>query len=287
MTTNVRESEFEFIQGLTADLSEAELIFPTSLKATMNIKYVISQGNMPEDRLARVISTEPVLFAQVLKLSNSAELNPSGKITTEAATALKRLGVLQVKNLALAVGTKQFNEHKELASDVSQLMDGLWIRSLRVATLSLVIARKMARLNADNALLAGLLHDVGKFYILNRAKHYEALFTSLQALWDMVDAWHSNIGAAILENWTVPDEIRHAVQNFNNPDYVHRGAIDLTEVLIAANLLDAHFENIPNRKINWDSPPPVLQHLALDAAKSEELRQASKVELDLLLSSVS
>ncbi|MET3109354.1 HD-like signal output (HDOD) protein [Oxalobacteraceae bacterium GrIS 1.18] len=65
-------NEFEFIQGLTADLSAPVLIFPTSLSATMNIRRAIIQDNISNDTLARIIGAEPVLSAQILKLSNSA-----------------------------------------------------------------------------------------------------------------------------------------------------------------------------------------------------------------------
>jgi putative nucleotidyltransferase with HDIG domain len=283
---STKESEFEFIQGLTADLSAPLLVFPTSMQAAMNIRHIVSQGTLPNDRLARVISTEPVLLAQVLKLSNSAEVNRDGKITTDPLAAITRLGFVQVRNLAISVAMKQLTGHRELDSGIAQLMDGLWNRSLRVATLSLVIARTMTKVNPNHALVAGLLHDVGKFYILNRAKHYQSLFTSLPTLWSMVDAWHSNIGSAILENWAVPDEVCHAVQNLGNLDYEHRGAANLTDVIVAANLLDAHFEKIPSRTIDWNKLPPALHHLTLDAGKSDELHKASRVELGALLSSV-
>ncbi|PRC95039.1 HDOD domain-containing protein [Solimicrobium silvestre] len=287
MTTTVNNSEFEFIQGLTADLSAPVLIFPTSLKTTMNIRHAIIQDNISNDNLARIISTEPVLSAQVLKLSNSAAFNSTGKVTTELRKATMRLGFAKVRNLTIAVGMKQLAAHQDVNGEISVLMEGLWSRSLRVAALSHVIAQNLTKVNPDDAMLAGLLHDVGKFYILNRAKHYQSLFTSHQALWNVVDDWHSNIGAAILENWEVSDDIRNAVQNFGNPKYEHLGALDLTDVIVAADILDAHFDDRSKRKLNWDELPTVLLHLELDAEKSEQLRESTKIELDQLLGSIS
>ena len=281
-----QNKEFEFIQGLTADLSAPVLIFPTSLSATMRIRRAIVQDDISNDTLARIISAEPVLSAQILKLSNSAAFNPSGKIITELRTATMRLGYVKVKNLTIAVGMKQLTEHKELNKEISGLMEGLWNRSVRVAAFAYVLAKNHTKVNADNAMLAGLLHDVGKFYILNRANHYQALFTSQRTLWNLVDAWHSNIGAAILENWAVSDDIRDAVQNFGNLEYVHRGSFDLTDVIFAADALDAHFDDRSHRKINWNEAPPMITKLGLDEEKSEELHDLMKVELESFLSAI-
>ena len=278
-----KNSEFEFIQGLTAELSSPALIFPTSLTATMNIRRAISQENISNDNVARIVSTEPVLSAQILKLSNSAAYNSTGKINTDLRTATMRLGFVKVRNLTITVGMKQLSEHK---GEISGLMEGLWNRSLRVGTLSSVLAKHQSRINPDNAMLAGLLHDVGKFYILNRANHYLSLFTSQQALWNLVDAWHSNIGAAILENWEIPDEIRNAVQDFGTREIGQRTAPDLTDIIIAADLLDAHIDERSKYTINWETLPASLTRLHLNADNSKALLDEAKIELDIILKSL-
>ncbi|MET3108762.1 putative nucleotidyltransferase with HDIG domain [Oxalobacteraceae bacterium GrIS 1.18] len=198
-----------------------------------------------------------------------------------------RLGYVKVRNLTIAVGMKQLTDHKDLNKEISELLEGLWSRSVRVAAFSFVLAKNHTKVNADNAMLAGLLHDVGKFYILNRANQYQSLFTSQRALWNLVDAWHSNIGAAILENWAVSDDIRNAVQNFGNLQYVHRGSFDLTDVIFAADLLDAHFDERSHRKIDWNELPSTLTKLELNEERSELLHELMKIELDSFLSAIS
>ena len=197
-----------------------------------------------------------------------------------------RLGYVKVRNLTIAVGMKQLTEHKDLNKEIAHLMEGLWNRSLRVASFSYVLAKTLTKVNPDNAMLAGLLHDVGKFYILNRANHYQLLFTSQRTLWNLVDAWHSNIGAAILENWSISDDIRNAVQNFGNAQYVHRGAFDLTDAIFAADLLDAHYDERSSHKINWEELPDVLSKLGLDEEKAEQLHLMMNEELENFLSAI-
>ena len=119
-----------------------------------------------------------------------------------------------------------------------------------------------------------------------RANHYQSLFISQRALWNVVDAWHSNIGAAILDNWAIAEDIRDAVQNFGNLEYVHRGSFDLTDVIFAADLLDAHFDERSHRKLDWENPPGVIAKLNLNEEKCAEMNELMKIELDAFMSAI-
>jgi putative nucleotidyltransferase with HDIG domain len=285
MTRSATSNEFVFIQGLTAELSAKELIFPTSLNTTMKIRHALSDEGISNDTLARIIGTEPVLSAQVLRFCNSAAFNRSNKRTANLRTAAMRLGFSVVRNIAISVGMKQLSEFKT-AGEFSQRIEGLWSRSVRVAALSYVIARNLTKINPDRAMMAGLLHDVGKFYILNRARHHATLFSSERALWDIVDQWHANIGAAILENWGISDEIRSAVMEHRNIDRSHSGAPDLIDVLTAADFLDAHFYANSEAMLDWDCLPHALAHLQLNHEKSKTLLHDTKEELYLIFQSL-
>lgn len=281
MTSSAKSNEFVFIKDLTAELSAKELIFPTSLNTTMKIRHALNHEGMSNDTLARIIGTEPVLSAQVLRFCNSAAFNRSNKQTANLHTATMRLGFSVVRNIAISVGMKQLSEFKS-AGEFAQRIEGLWNRSVRVAALSYVIARNLTKISPDHAMIAGLLHDVGKFYILHRARHHAPLFSSERALWDIVDQWHANIGAAILENWGIPDQIRNAVIEHRTLYRSHSGAPDLIDVLMAADILDAHFYANSAIMLDWDALPHALAHLQLDHEKSETLMRDTKEELYLI-----
>ncbi|MES2104078.1 MAG: HDOD domain-containing protein [Pseudomonadota bacterium] len=285
MTASEKAREFEFIEGLTAELSAKELIFPTSLNATMKIRKALSNPDISNDAVARIISAEPVLSAQVLRLANSVLYNRSNKKISELRAATLALGFAAVRNVAISVGMKQLTEHKS-AGQSSQRMEGLWTRSLRVAAMSYVVAKDLTRLSPDKALLAGLLHDVGKFYVLNRARHYQDLFPSEKALWDLVDQWHGSIGSAILENWDISDDIRSAVMDCRSRDIPLSSKPTLTDVVATADFLDAHFVAKSIDVVDWKVIPPALQNLQLNQEKAETLMNETKGELGMILQAI-
>ncbi|MFZ6845409.1 HDOD domain-containing protein [Undibacterium sp. RuTC16W] len=282
MTTIEKASEFEFIEGLTAELSSKELIFPTSLNATMKIRRALSHPDMPSDMIVRIISAEPVLSAQILRMSNSAMYNHTGKKIVDLRAATLLLGFAVIRNIAISVGMKQLAEHKA-NEHLSKQLDGLWTRSLRVAALSCVISRHLPHVSPDKAMLAGLLHDVGKFYILNRARHYQGLFVSNAALWEVIDQWHAEIGVAILENWDIDEDIRAAVMDHRGCQLPHTTRPGLIDVVATADFLDAHFVTDSLDEINWQALPVPLKNLQLDLEKCQILIAETKVELGLIL----
>jgi putative nucleotidyltransferase with HDIG domain len=280
MATN--PSEFEFIKGLTAELSSKNLVFPTSLKTTMKIRQALDAPNISNDQIARLISAEPVLSAQVLMLSNSVTFNRTDKKVEELRTATASLGFGVIRNVAISVGMKQLKDH-QASGQTSERMEGLWIRSMRVAALSFVLARNLTRLSPDKAMIAGLLHDIGKFYILNRAYHYQNLFVSEETLWELVDQWHVDIGAAILDSWEISDDVRSAVMDHKLLDLAIMGKPTLTDIVAAANFLDAIFVDQSLASLDWSAIPISLKNLQLDAAKIEILMSDTKQELASIL----
>lgn len=279
---NQRESEFEFIKGLSAELSSRNLVFPTSLKATMKIRQALDDPDMPIEHVARIISTEPVLSAQVLMLSNTAMFNRSSKKIDELKVAVSLLGFGVVRNVAISVGMKQLKDQQENTTN-SEQMEGLWTRSVRVAALSFVIAKNRSKLSPDKAMIAGLLHDIGKFYILSRAHQYQGLFHSEEALWELVDQWHANIGAAILESWEVSDDIREAVMNRSRDDLPLTSRASLTDVISAADFLDASFVKHSIDELNWEVLPASLVNLKLDHDQTENLMNETRHEMAQIL----
>jgi HD-like signal output (HDOD) protein len=283
--SNSRTNEFEFIEALTAELSGNELVFPTSLNATMKIRHALNAPDISNDNIARVVGAEPVLSAHILRLCNSAAFNHTGSPITDLRKATMRLGLSMVRNVAISVGMKQLVQSKS-STEVPHLIDGLWKRCIRISALSYVIAKKLTRVNADMAMMAGLLLNIGKFYIINRAHSYTELFSDEVALWELVDRWHANIGTAILESWEVPEEISNAVLNGADNAYTHRGPPNLTDVVAAADFLDGKFYSGTETEMDWQTMPNCLIALNLDEEKSAVLMTETKDELTLIFHAI-
>lgn len=229
--------EYRFLEDLARELASKKLIFPTSLNATLRIRTALNDPNAPIQKIVEIVRTEPVLCAQLLRLANTVAFCGGNRTVTELNAAVRRLGYVLVRNVAIAVGMRQLAEATPKNS-MSRRLAEVWQHSINVAALSYTLAKKLApHLSPDSAMLAGLMHDIGKFYLLSRINHYPSLFADEAAIGEMMDKWHSEISGTILENWEIPQKIFMAARDHEHTHRVHYSPADLTDVVMIANLL--------------------------------------------------
>jgi HD-like signal output (HDOD) protein len=228
---------FSFVKGLAAELSQGQVELPSVPDIVIRLQQTLSDDNVTNDTVVRVIGSEPMLAGRLLTMANSVALNTSGRKIADLPTAVARVGFNIVRSAALSFAVEQLRKASEFRHLEGQL-DALWKNSVQIAALCHVIARRFSSLNGDTALLAGLMHNVGRIYILTRASKYPSLTADPLTFNSIVRDWHANVAKALLENWKVADEIVDAVAGYEDMDREARGPVTLTDVLSLAVLLD-------------------------------------------------
>jgi len=228
---------FGFVKGLAAELSQGRVELPSVPEIVLRLQKAMSDENVNNDIVVRVIGSEPVLAGKLLTMANSVALNSSGRKIADLPTAVARVGFNIVRSVALSFAVEQLRKATEYKHLEKQL-DGLWKNSVQIAALCHVIARRFSSLNGDTALLAGLMHNVGRIYILTRACNYPTLTADPLTFNSIVRVWHANVAKALLENWKVAEEIVDAVAGYEDLDRDARGPVTFTDVLSLAILVE-------------------------------------------------
>ncbi|MCP5143641.1 MAG: HDOD domain-containing protein [Gammaproteobacteria bacterium] len=233
-----QDLHFSFVQSLASNLSAGSIELPSFPKAVLRLRQVLEDENSTTAQIVQLLSVEPALSARLIQIANSAAMGGANQIT-DLNTVVNRMGRQMVQSAAMSYAMKQMRESQTL--DVSQvLLDDLWHTSTQVAALCYVLAKKYTKLNRDQALMVGLMHGIGKLYILGQAQNHPELFSDPGAMEGILQEWHAGIGSAILQTWNFPDNMSYAVANFEQTDRVHEDGADFTDVLILSFML-AHF----------------------------------------------
>lgn len=227
---------FGFVKSLAAELSQGHVELPSVPEVVVKLQKTLSDENVSNETVVLVIGSEPVLAGKLMNMANSAALNPSDRKIADLRMAVARVGFNIVRSAALSFAVEQLRKAAEYKHLLGPL-DVLWKSSVQIAALSNVIARRFSSLNGDTALLAGLMHNVGRIYILTRASQFPALVADPLTFNSIVRDWHTNVAKALLENWHVPEEIVDAVAGYEDMDREMRGPVTLTDVLSLAALL--------------------------------------------------
>src|SRR5437588_8804763 len=113
MVNEKSDPTFRFLQDIAKDLAKGDVNFPTFSAATVEVRATLDDPNVNAERLARVISREPLLSAKLVRLANSTALNPSGRPIADVRTAVIRVGHSNVRSVAVAVAYDQLKADRD------------------------------------------------------------------------------------------------------------------------------------------------------------------------------
>lgn len=227
--------KFEFVQHLATDLSRGEIDLPSFPDIVLRVRQALEDEDCSTERLVQLIGAEPVLAAKLLNIANSAAMRPAGDPITDLNMAVTRIGRVMVRSSAMSFAMQQMNAGRKLDT-VKNRLDELWGQCAHVAALCYVLAKRFTRLNADEAMFVGLMHGIGRMYIIVRAEDFPTIFGNEEAFNDILDEWDSGIGSSIIENWGFADYLSGAVRDFKDIHRQHDGDVDYTDILIIAYL---------------------------------------------------
>jgi len=226
-------------------------------------------------RIADIIKQDIGITAKLLQVVNSAYFGLSTP-ANNPLQAVNILGLDTVKSLVMATGLfEQFHESE--SSEFS--LDTIFNNCLAVGTTARLLATALG-LDAkatDDALLAGMLHDVGKLVMLTSFREEldnsafmarEKSIPLYRAQKEIIGISDAEIGACLLSLWGLPETVIEAAAYHYTPG---KSATAMINVLTCVHLAYAFHRESSSR--NSDSS---TEHL--DTRYLENLGLADQVE---------
>ena len=231
---------FQMLEDIAKELA-GEVVFPTYFDTAFRLRKALQNPDLPIARIAAIVNVEPLVAAKLMQLANSALYSPDGTPARNLPSAISRLGIDLVRTTALAIAMNQILRAREMVV-FSDLGRDLWEHSLRTAAAARILARTHTRINPDEALLAGLIHDLGAFYMLYRAAQYPELRSRPDTVKYLILEWHESIGVTLLNALGMPEDVVQATVDHDRPLAAPTSVQTLAEVVYVGNILaGAHF----------------------------------------------
>ena len=196
------------LDKILAEVSDGEITFPTHADVAFRVRLALDDPDLHLAKAAQIVQAEPLLAARVVAVANSIAFNPTNRAVTDVRTAVTRLGLRFVRALATAVVMRQMASggrsvtHKALA-------ERLWEHTTHVAALAHLLAVRFVKPVAESAMFAGIVHEVGGFYLISRTDGEPRLLTDPGLLTPEAEA---KIGRAVMAALAVPSEVVEAVE---------------------------------------------------------------------------
>ncbi len=243
-------NKLEAFGHIAALAIRGELVFPTSVNAALRVQLALDDPDCPIDTAISLVLAEPLLAAKTVAISNSAMFNRAGApVVTNVRGAIMRIGYQNLFALAAAMVVRQFGS-KITDPALRVKAEKLWDHSIAVATLGRLIGRHVTGVNEDTALFAGIVHEVGGFYLLSRADEFPGLLD------EDPENWHSAseeiITREVMRKLTIPEPVADAIEGLRD-SFMSIPPDTLLDTLLLANHLTP--TKSPLQEPQRDLPP--------------------------------
>lgn len=200
------KQQFEFVQQLARELTAGDISLPSLPDVVIKIRNLLEEENCDFGKVSKVVSVDPALVSRLFVFANSAYHNQTGEKIDSLESAISRLGLELVRNTAMSLAVKQLllaEKHKSIVQHIRKV----WARSMQYSCMSHAVAAHKGDVNHETAFMCGLLHEVGKLYILTKAKDFPEFLGDQDSFNDVLEEWHSQVGRCIVESWGFPQPV--------------------------------------------------------------------------------
>jgi HD-like signal output (HDOD) protein len=255
-------------QEIRADLAAGRLVLPSLPDIVFKVASLLSDPSTSGERLAEMVGKDPALSARFLRMANSAYF-PGMRPVADLRRAIVRLGHKVIKHLITTLAVSKLYDVRAHPVARPHLVE-LWRQSTLVASLSELIARRLSHLEAEVAMLAGLIHRIGALPVIVRAERTPEVLATRERAQELLGLLHSEVGRAIVTGWRFPPDLVAVVTEHDNLERDSEGLGDYVDVVQVALLIAFRGTELPWGAADWGKVPAVLA-VGLEEKDTEDL----------------
>lgn len=267
-----------FVEVIKEQLNSETLNLPMFHPIALKLQAVLSVKDFTIEQVVALIIKDQSLTSQILKLANSALFSGLTKVTT-ITEAVIRLGAREIASIAM-LASQQESYNGFTNPELKSCSQVLWKHAIGSAIGTRWLSEKTGyKQLAQEAFIAGLLHDIGSLLIL---KVLEGIVTatpdgkpmSRELTTEIMSAMHTDSGYALMQKWNLPEIYCTVVRDH------HKEQSDTSNVLLSlVRLVDSTC-----RKIGIGSPPePNLMLAATFEAQGMGIKEILLAELEIMI----
>lgn len=221
-----------FFTSFARAYRENKLKLPSLPDVALKLKEAMQQ-EIGVHQAAEIIQLDPPMVAKLIQVANSA-LYSTGTPINNCRDAVARIGLNATRNLVLSVGLKQLFSCTD--PELMKGMHSLWKNSLYISSLSFVLAQECSRISPDDALLGGLIADIGAIPLLHFAEQFPDGGPSFSELQDLLPHLRGPVGGLVLHTLGFPEHIGNIPHHAENWLYDSGAELTVTDIVILAKL---------------------------------------------------
>ncbi len=244
---------------LADELNTNKLQLPSPPDNLLQLRRLIRE-QADFETIVSILARDPHLSARIIKIANSSLFSSRLPVSSVKA-AVTRLGSQKVCNLITGLAiTQSFVTNQ--TRGIKNTLQHCWKTSIQVAAIASVLAKSLTDLDADEALLAGQIHNIGAppllLYLNKLSELNEAPELKIKVIHLVLSKRSAQVGTAILKKWQFPKAMQEIPVLASSDKATETHTLTITSLIQLSLLL---------KDINWQRPlqalsPEVTNHPA-------------------------
>ena len=234
-SAHVRAKQQTILVEILAALEADQLDLPVLPDMALKIRKLLDDPDSSTEQFVQLLSTDLSITLYIIKAANSAALS-NGKPVANLHDAIPRLGYRMLYGMIMNITiTKLFHANNPI---INQKLKELWEHSRVVAANSYVLAQNKKHLKPEDAMLAGLVREIGALPLCLYADRHSPEIDS-ETLENLISAFSAPIGLRLLQRWNFPEELVDVIADQVDLRSINPSELaDYVDVVTMANLLN-------------------------------------------------
>ena len=267
----------DFLVHVQTELDANRLVLPTLPDVALKVRDAVAKGEATSQELADMIVTDAALSARLMQVANSPLYRGAVEVNS-IQTAVTRLGSSTIKTLITSLVMQQmFTPTNDL---LEQHFRETWEQGVNVSSISRALTSFVPHLNPDEAMLAGLIHQIGKLPILMLVEDIPEFNESPSRLNKLLEKAHTPIGKIIMDTWDFPEELKLVASEYVDFQRDSGEKADYVDLVQVAFLQSIAGTNHPACRIDWNTVPSFAK---LGMAPDEEILEIEGISEEIEL----
>lgn len=188
----------DLVEEIRREIENETLQLPTLPEVALEIRDAVESESADANTIATMVAKDPALSARLLQVANSPLYGGRSEIDS-IQQAITRLGLKMVRSLVVSLAMKQI--FQATSDTLDRQFRKIWDDSLQVAAISRVLARGVPELENEQAMLGGLVHNIGALPILTKIDEHFGFAAGETVVAHMIEDLAPEIGTRILRHW--------------------------------------------------------------------------------------
>lgn len=220
-----------FLDEVKEAVATEKLLLPSLPDVALKIKAECEKEETSAKKIAEVISQDPAMSVRLLQVANSS-LYRTRHSTENIQMAITKLGLKLVRDLIMGLSMKQV--YHASSDIIAERFRELWLASTKTAAIARLLAMNIDHLDAEQAMLAGLIHNIGALPIILMAEDDDDLFDNPDALYKVIQKMQGEVGAYIFRSWHFPEFMVDVASSCYHFRRTHSGPADYVDLIQVA-----------------------------------------------------